>query len=77
MAALPEMLIPAVPAERLAGFVLKARSPSCGLRDISRVGRGIFAKAVVRRYRGLHVIEEIDLRKPGSVESFLREASKR
>jgi len=57
----------------LAGFVFKARSPSCGLRKVPGARRGIFAKAFVRRHPGLPVVEEGDLREPGSVETFLKE----
>jgi len=61
----------------LAGFVFKARSPSCGLRNVPGAGRGIFADAFVRRYPGLPVVEEGDLREPGSVKAFLKETAKR
>jgi len=50
----------------LDGFVLKSRSPSCGLRDVpvatrngrQRRGRGLFASELAHRMRGLAIEEE-------------------
>jgi uncharacterized protein YbbK (DUF523 family) len=56
----------------LAGFVLKSRSPSCGLRDVKlhaadgRVlrddSRGLFARQLVERFATLPVEDEVRLR---------------
>ncbi len=51
----------------LDGFVLKSRSPSCGLRGVTVVGRdgrarahgrGLFAAALARSLRGIAIEEE-------------------
>lgn len=49
----------------VAGFVLKSRSPSCGM------ARGVFARALRARYPLLPVEEEGRLRDAGLRESFL------
>ena len=64
----------------LAGYVLKARSPSCGLRDVpihpaagpepSR-GRGLFADALVAAFPGLPVEDEDTLRGADLLRAFL------
>jgi uncharacterized protein YbgA (DUF1722 family)/uncharacterized protein YbbK (DUF523 family) len=57
----------ALDGERLAGFVLKKDSPSCGMERVKlyveggmaeRKGRGLFAEAVMQRYPRLPVEEE-------------------
>lgn len=65
----------------LSGFVLKARSPSCGLRDVpvaggaanSLDGRGVFAQALVEALPGLPVEEEERLRDPAVRAAFLEQ----
>ena len=67
---------------RVDGFILKSRSPSCGLGGVkvydgpeSRVGRrsepGLFAGAVLARYGGLAVEDEGRLRNRRIREHFL------
>ncbi len=70
---LPELL-----AAGLTGFVLKAGSPSCGLRDVRvlpapgdhanarPVGVGLFARALLNAHPGLFVVDEQDLHDPGA-----------
>ncbi len=66
-------------ARGLAGFVLKSRSPSCGLRDaaVRRTrggpahGPGLFTRFLTRRFPGLPVEDEIGLRDPDTRERFL------
>ena len=59
------------------GFVLKASSPSCGLRDAKVYAepgsaeplyrtRGIFAAAVLGRFRDLPIVSEKTLRRPAA-----------
>lgn len=64
----------------LSGYVLKARSPSCGVRDVlvheetadsTRTGPGLFAQAVVDGMPGLPVADEDTLRDPHAREEFL------
>jgi len=66
--------------ENLCGFVFKARSPSCGVRDTklsSRSGRikskraGLFAEAVMRRFPLMPVADEEEMRDSGTRENFL------
>jgi len=66
--------------EGLRGFVFKARSPSCGVRDAARVsasgeslaaGAGLFAEAVKSRFPSLPVEDEESLRDPGTRERFM------
>ncbi len=54
----------------IAGYVFKARSPSCGLRNLPLYDgdrviddniRGLFAATIVERFPGLPVAEEEDL----------------
>jgi len=52
--------------EGIAGFVLKARSPSC-----DRSG-GMFARALLARFPDLPVEDEVHLRDPAVRASFLR-----
>lgn len=63
----------------LDGFILKSRSPSCGLnstpvfidgRRVTESGRGVFTRELCRRYPGLPVIEETQLENPDSLEHF-------
>ena len=60
----------------LSGFVLKARSPSCGIRDVriddnARTGRGLFAQAIVEAMPDLPVADEDELRDPAVLGEFL------
>ncbi|HYN21288.1 MAG TPA: DUF523 domain-containing protein [Thermoanaerobaculia bacterium] len=67
--------------ERLAGYIFKKDSPSCGLDrvklypaaggDPTREARGLFAEALVRRFPDLPVEEEDGLRDPVRRERFL------
>ncbi len=68
-------------ADGLHGFVLKARSPSCGLRDAAlhaadgRVldprGRGLFAAALAQRFPGLPIEDEERLADAAACERFV------
>ncbi len=69
----------ALEAEDLCGFVLKKDSPSCGLERVkvhagsraARVGRGLFAEALLTRMPLLPVEEEGRLGDPRLLESFV------
>lgn len=61
---------------QLSGFILKARSPSCGIRDVRiedapRTGRGLFAQAIVDAMPDLPVADEDELRDPVVRGEFL------
>lgn len=68
--------------ERLAGYILKKDSPSCGMERVklyraeggapTRDARGLFAEALLRRFPGLPVEEEDRLHDPLVRESFLK-----
>ncbi|MDX9720071.1 MAG: DUF523 domain-containing protein [Myxococcota bacterium] len=66
----------------LCGFVLRARSPSCGVgnvpiyRDDSNLeyGDGLFAAALRRRWPSLPLILDEELSDPQRAEAFLRAA---
>lgn len=64
------------------GFILKARSPSCGIRDTKRfrpgaddplddLGAGLFARAVLERFPDAAVEDEARLADPGHRHRFL------
>ena len=63
----------------LAGFVLKSRSPSCGMEGVEvrsaggevRRGAGLFAEALLRGMPQLPVEEEVALRDPARRRRFL------
>ena len=68
--------------EAVDGFLLKARSPSCGVRDTKifgraedtepqRLGSGIFADEVLKRYPDAAVEDESRLADPEIREAFL------
>lgn len=68
---------------RISGYVLKSRSPSCGLRGVpihlaagkgAEEGRGLFAAALRRRFPNLPVEEETAFADGASVEHFLKRA---
>ena len=64
----------------LSGYVLKARSPSCGIRGVELhragaasqfEGRGIFAAVLIEAYEDLPIAEEEDLADPKRLAAFL------
>jgi uncharacterized protein YbbK (DUF523 family)/predicted RNA-binding protein with PUA-like domain len=71
----------ALEAAGLSGYVLKARSPSCGKEGVDlfgpgggpprKTGRGLFAAALLRRLPDLPVEEEERLRDPRARREFL------
>jgi uncharacterized protein YbbK (DUF523 family) len=50
---------------KLAGYVFKSKSPSCGLKD------GLFATALMEAFPDLPVTEESRLDNPDTLESFV------
>ena len=69
-------------AEHISGFVLKARSPSCGPAGVlvhhadggaAATGRGLFAEALGRAMPGLPMIDEEALEDAGERGRFIRE----
>jgi uncharacterized protein YbbK (DUF523 family) len=67
-------------AARLSGYILKAKSPSCGLRDVSvhddagrvvATGTGLFADALRAALPELPVEDELRLEDPGVRNAFL------
>lgn len=67
----------------LAGYVLKSRSPSCGLRGVplqdrdgseTGTGSGLFAAALVHGLPQLPLAEEQELDDPAALTQFLRRA---
>jgi uncharacterized protein YbbK (DUF523 family) len=67
---------------RISGFVLKARSPSCGpsgvlvhddLGEATPIGRGLFAEALAAVMPGLPIIDEEALDDPRAREQFLQD----
>jgi uncharacterized protein YbbK (DUF523 family) len=88
MSALAAGRVDELAAEGLAGFVLKARSPSCGLAGVelhaaisdagdppARDGVGLFARALLERLPGLPVEEDERLHDPRVRASFLARAA--
>jgi uncharacterized protein YbbK (DUF523 family) len=66
--------------ENLSGFVLKSRSPSCGVRTVevfgeddvsAKIGTGIFARILIDKFPALPAEEEINLHNPEAIEKFL------
>jgi uncharacterized protein YbbK (DUF523 family)/uncharacterized protein YbgA (DUF1722 family) len=66
--------------KQACGFILKSRSPTCGLKGVRIVGptgrstkrgQGLFAMALRRRYPLLPVVEEQELRDQSGRESFI------
>lgn len=64
------------------GFILKSRSPSCGIRDTKRfrpgaedplddLGAGLFARAILERFPHAAVEDEARLADPGHRNRFL------
>ncbi len=70
-------------AEEISGFILKARSPSCGLRDAkisasgrrSRRGPGLFAEVLLTFFPSLPIEDEEGLRRPAAFRNFFERAS--
>ena len=69
-------------SEHISGFVLKARSPSCGPAGVlvhhadgeaAATGRGLFAEALGRAMPGLPMIDEEALEDAGERGRFIRE----
>ena len=80
MARVAQSRAEALGAEDLSGFVLKKDSPSCGLERVkvydrhgspARVGRGLFASALLEMYPSLPVEEEGRLTDPRLREHFI------
>jgi uncharacterized protein YbgA (DUF1722 family)/uncharacterized protein YbbK (DUF523 family) len=72
--------VEALAGERLAGYVLKKDSPSCGMERVriyaesgmaDRGGRGLFAEALIARFPTLPVEEEGRLSDPRLRENFV------
>ena len=64
---------------RLSGYVFKARSPSCGIHGVpvrtggmERVGRGLFAEALISALPDLPVADEEELTHTAGRDDFLR-----
>ncbi len=55
----------------LCGFVLKSKSPSCGLRDIPAGGAGLFARALARKFPDLPVADDVELATAAGRDEFL------
>ena len=75
--------IAALADEGIAGYVLKSRSPSCGLRDVPvhdaagkpiARGSGLFAAALESALPLLPLAEERELEDPAALAQFLRRA---
>jgi uncharacterized protein YbbK (DUF523 family)/uncharacterized protein YbgA (DUF1722 family) len=76
MAAFAPARVAALAAEGLAGWVLKARSPSCGpagvpIEGSDRTGPGAFAREVRERLPHLPVAHEEALARPAAREAFV------
>jgi uncharacterized protein YbbK (DUF523 family) len=65
---------------KISGYVLKARSPSCGLRAVPvhrpgaeprSEGRGLFAQVLVDAYPALPIVEEGEIGTEEALEAFL------
>ncbi len=70
----------ALAALDLSGYVFKKNSPSCGLRGVpvwnpdgtvAQQAAGVFAAALVERFRDLPVAEEADIADPRERQQFL------
>jgi uncharacterized protein YbbK (DUF523 family) len=73
--------VAALAAEGINGFVLKARSPSCGPagvlvhhpdRDATPTGRGLFAEALASAIPGLPMIDEESLEDRAARADFIQ-----
>ncbi len=74
--------VAALAAERISGFVLKARSPSCGPSGVlvhhadgpaTPTGRGLFAEALAVALPGLPLIDEESLEDPHACDDFMQQ----
>ena len=80
-----EQRVAALRALNLSGFVLKARSPSCGIEGVRVVyddretlsGRGLFAQALIDAMPDLPVEDEARLSDPRVREDFLERVRRR
>jgi len=66
----------------LSGYVLKARSPSCGPRGVpvygattQPTGTGLFARALADRFPNLPIVDETDLSTPEAIARFLSDVN--
>ena len=65
----------------LSGFVLKARSPSCGITDVAvhgfagerRSGRGLFAEALIEALPDLPMSDEAEMADAAARQRFLEQ----
>ena len=67
--------------EKIHGYILKSCSPSCGLFDVPvfpstlqdepQMGRGLFAKTLLRKFPNLPIEEESGLQDPAILENFI------
>jgi len=80
MTAWAQTRVEALAAERLAGYVLKKDSPSCGMARVKvyaesgmadKGGRGVFAEALMARFPRLPVEEEGRLSDPRLRDNFI------
>jgi uncharacterized protein YbbK (DUF523 family) len=71
--------------DKLAGFIVKSRSPSCGLNSTpvfidghcaTQASRGVFVRELCKRYPGMPVIEETQLENPITLEHFIHTINK-
>jgi uncharacterized protein YbbK (DUF523 family) len=71
----------ALAREHLSGYILKSKSPSCGLAKVriygrgnipAGAGRGFFTEALLARFPGLPVEEENRLCHPRILENWVR-----
>ena len=67
----------------LNGFILKSRSPSCGLHStpvfindqcVTETSSGVFARALQAAYPTMPVIEETQLESPAALKNFVQSA---
>jgi len=67
--------------KKLAGFIFKSRSPSCGLNStavfineecVTETSRGIFARKLSESYPALPVIEDCELEDDQLLKSFIQ-----
>ena len=75
MSAWAQLRVRALQELDLSGFILKARSPSCGVRDVpiagAPSGRGIFAAALLDAFPDLPIADEDDLHTDPARSDFL------
>lgn len=64
-------------ATGLSGYILKSRSPSCGIEGVmgcsedGRGGRGLFARVLMDYFPGMPVVEEEQMSDPALREDFM------